>query len=306
MQIRKFLYKTVLLLLLISVCLGSFEFLLQNIPNDYSFKHDYLHQKGKNIQVLFMGNSHAYRGVKAENIDREAFNASYISQSLDIDLIILNQHLNALPSLEFVVLNISYQSLFNPLKVGKEKWRVKNYNIYYDIELSSSPKEYSEILSQSFKKNIKRIKKGYIKKENLIVSSEKGSGLIEGNQNLGITAIKAVKRHSDKRISGYHDNIKSSLSNLIKILQKRKVKVMLVTPPTSEYYNQLLDTLQTKKTEELLQKLADNNDNVFYKNFTKDKDFMAEDFYDADHLNKTGAFKYTSKLNYLINELFLQ
>tara|TARA_R100000935_G_scaffold1517_1_gene4864 strand:+ start:45640 stop:46554 length:915 start_codon:yes stop_codon:yes gene_type:complete len=302
MQIRKFIYKTGLLFLLIGFCIGLFEFSLQIIPNDYTFKHNYLHQNGKKIQVLFMGNSHVYRGVKAENIDREAFNASYISQSLDVDLIILNKHLNKLPSLELVVLNFSYQSLYNSVKVGKEYWRVKNYNLYYNLQLSSNLEDYSEILSQSFTKNLRRLKTEYLIKENLVFSSEKGSGLLEGHENLKATAKKAVKRHTDKGVPGYHETIKKELNDIIRILEERQIKVILVTPPASEYYNELLDTIQTNRSEKFLKMLAANNSNVFYYNFLKDKDFEIEDFYDADHLNEKGALKYTSKLNNILNE----
>ena len=67
----------------------SFELLLRNIPNDYSFKKNYLNTKSNSIEVLFLGSSHIYYGINPEYISRNSFNGSHISQSLNFDLEIL-------------------------------------------------------------------------------------------------------------------------------------------------------------------------------------------------------------------------
>ena len=44
------------------------------------------------------------------------------------------------------------------------------------------------------------------------------------------------------------------------------------------------------------------NDSIYY-NFLTDKSFIAEDYYDADHLNEIGAKKLTLKIDSIINEI---
>lgn len=158
------------------ITVSLFEYYLREIPNDYSYKNSYLQENAADIKVLILGNSHAYRGVIPEKLNLKAFNAAYVSQTLDLDFLVFDKFKEQLNSLEFVIINISYPSLFSSLKISKESWRLKNYNLYYNLNITSNPKNYSEILSNSFIINKKRFSRYYVNNESLILSSTLGGG----------------------------------------------------------------------------------------------------------------------------------
>ena len=68
------------------------EVLIQNIPNEYSYKKSYLDSNSNEIEVLFLGSSHVYYGVNPEYISANSFNASHIAQTLDYDYAILKKY----------------------------------------------------------------------------------------------------------------------------------------------------------------------------------------------------------------------
>ena len=52
------------------------EILLENIPNDYSFKKEYLDENSDSIEILVLGSSHSYYGINPIYFHLRAFNAS--------------------------------------------------------------------------------------------------------------------------------------------------------------------------------------------------------------------------------------
>ncbi|HRB69044.1 MAG TPA: hypothetical protein PLC92_02955, partial [Chitinophagales bacterium] len=79
----------------------SLELLLRDIPNDYSFKKNYLNTNSNNIEVLFLGSSHIYYGINPEYISQKSFNAAHISQSLNFDLAILEKYKDRWTNLKY-------------------------------------------------------------------------------------------------------------------------------------------------------------------------------------------------------------
>lgn len=91
------------------------EILLRNIPNDYAEKANYFKTHTNDIEVLILGSSHSFRGVNPKYFKNHAYNAAYVSQSLDYDKTILDQFFKDSNSLHTVILSVSYMSLFQKL-----------------------------------------------------------------------------------------------------------------------------------------------------------------------------------------------
>lgn len=134
----------------------SLEYFLQNIPNVYSYKKDYLNKYSKEIQILILGNSHTYLGIDPIYFTQNTFNAGYVNQSLYYDFEILNKHKENLDELKIIVIPISYFSLWFSLLESEEYRRVKNYVIYHGLK-ANSIKDYSELLNSNFSYNMKRL-----------------------------------------------------------------------------------------------------------------------------------------------------
>lgn len=77
--------------------------------------------------------------------------------------------------------------------------------------------------------------------------------------------------------------------------------VLFTTPARPSYYNNLYQN-QMDRTYQVIHSIMKSHKVVFYQNFLKDSHFVADDFYDQDHLSEVGA----EKLTKLLNEQFVR
>src|SRR5690606_14956820 len=80
------------------------EVFVRQIPNDYSYKRDYLDKNANLVETLFLGNSHIYFGINPEHMGPNTFNGAHISQSLDYDYKILSKYQDRWKELKFIII----------------------------------------------------------------------------------------------------------------------------------------------------------------------------------------------------------
>lgn len=301
---KKFILYILLFAIPIVVLAIIVELNLRKIPNNYSYKSNYLDKNSRNLQVLFLGSSHAFYDINPEYISSSSFNAGYTSQSLDYDFEILNKYRGQWDNLHFIVLPIDYFSLFSRLEDGIEAWRVKNYNIYYGIQKSFKIEDNAEIFSNRFNDNFTRLYK--FKRENKtdFNCSKLGFGTdYDSNniQNIVETGKAAALRHKAKDDQWFEKNV-DILNKIVAFAKERNIKIILYTSPAYKTYIENLDTLQLNRTFQEIQKIVSSNSNLKHYNFLNDKSFDATDFFDGDHLNDIGAKKMTFKMDSLIKK----
>lgn len=286
------------------------ETLLRNTPNDYLFKKNYLDENSTEIETLILGSSHSYYGLNPEYFKSNTFNASHISQSLNFDYEILNKYKHQFRNLKTIVLPISYFTLYGKLESGGESWRVKNYVLYYGLNSSTSFTDSYEILSNRLKLNIKRLVKYYLLGDSNITCNNLGWGTRYNSnyaRDLKKTGISAAKRHTREDINSikYRQIFDENILILNSILQWGKnngVKILLLTPPAYETYRKNLNAEQLNSTISTTAEICSKYENCIYENLLDDSSFVAEDFYDADHLSEVGAKKLSELINLRIIE----
>jgi hypothetical protein len=307
---KRFVIKTIYISLPILGVAILMELLLRNTPNDYLFKKQYLDKHSSEIETLILGSSHSFYGFNPEYFSSNTFNASHISQSLNYDFEILKKYQDQFKNLKTIILPISYFTLFGKLEAGSESWRVKNYIIYYDLNSSKSLIDYSEVLSNRINVNIKRIALYYVLGNSTISCTDLGWGTNHNSKNaidLAETGKTASKRHtmedinSDKYQQIFQENI-FILESIIQWSNKNNVKVLLLTPPAFETYRQNLNQEQLKITINTTSEICSRYENCIYENLLSDINFVALDFFDADHLSEIGAKKLSELINEKISE----
>ncbi len=297
-----------LLLFLIPILIGmiSFELLLRDIPNDYSFKKKYLNTNSNNIEVLFLGSSHIYFGINPEYISRKSFNGAHISQSLNFDLAILEKYKDRLKKLRYIIVPIDYFSMYSTLEGGVENWRVKNYNIYYDISKYGNYWSGFEIFNGKLPSNISRAKSYLFNGKSDITCNKFGFGTTynsKDSKDLIETGKTASKRHTkelENNQTTFSKNIKT-INSIIEFANSRNIKIIFITCPAYSSYRENLNPIQLDNSVNIIKRLSAKNTNTDYYNFLTDKTFIADDYYDADHLNEIGAKKLTLKIDSIIN-----
>jgi hypothetical protein len=281
------------------------EILLREIPNDYSYKKTFLDDNSKNLDVLFLGNSHVYFGINPYYIKANSFNSANTSQTLDLDLAILNKFKTKLNNLKIIFIPVDYFSLYSKLETSIESWRMKNYSIYFNIRGHYSIQNNSEIVGNKLKLNINRLYEFYFKSRSSIVCSNLGWGLSyssKNNQNLEVSGKIAAKRHKKNNDDLFKENV-NNLDEIISFAIKKKAKVVFITCPAYKSYVNNLESNQLDTTINRIINLSHVHKNVVYINLLNDRSFKERDFYDADHLNEIGAKKLSLKIDSLINSI---
>lgn len=293
------------MLFLMPIATTSFgiEYLLRRMPNDYKFKADIYAERAADFEILCLGNSHSYYGVNPLYFKRKAFNGSHVAQSLNIDLLIFRKYEPRMKNLKYVLIPISYISLSSKLENGAEAWRAKNYTLYYDgLYVPDKIINYSELLGSPFTSIKNRIKSYYLKQESSITSDNSGYGTnykSKVKRDLIKTGKMTAEKHTVKDFSNFPENEKS-LKEIIRLCADSGIKVILFTPPAYVSYKRYLDTVQLNRTIRIAASYEKNYKNLSYYNFLNDTTFVANDYFDADHLNEFGAEKLSKKLNQII------
>lgn len=302
---NQFIKKIILFSAPVIVFIVITELLLRNIPNDYSYKKNYLDQHSNEIETLFLGSSHAFYAVNPEFVHSNSFNASHVAQSIDYDIQILKKYVNQSDKLKFIVVPIDYFTFYNRLETGVESWRIKNYNIYYGFNRSQNLVDNSEILNGKWSENMTRILRFLRKKKSEIGCNQLGWGTSSNSKNaknIIITGKEAAKRHAKKDKSFFRENV-ALVNEIIALAKPKKTRVIFYTSPAYKTYTSLLNKEQLQKTIATTEAIASSNPNVSYYNFLNDTSFTVKDFYDADHLNEIGAEKFSKKMDSIIKIL---
>ncbi len=299
-MIKKFLSRSIKMVLPVLFLLFLLEVVLRNIPNDYSVKYEFLSENAEELKTLVLGSSHFYRGIDPSKLPAPAYNAAMFSQSLDYDYKVLKKFESEFDSLKNIIIPISYFSLFTNLESGIESWRADDYNIYYQLD------EYDnlELSRRNGFQNLMRVYSYCLKGVSYEQINELGWGKRNGNASeneLKKSGIQAAKRHTVSKFdllsqqSGY-------LRKIIKMAERNQWKVYLITPPGYRTYTSQLSNKQLNKTLEISRQLEAEFDFVFYKNFLKVDFLDSSDYYDADHLNEDGAEKFSRTVNSFLNQ----
>lgn len=281
------------------------EHFLRIIPNDYSYKSQWLDSNSSKVKIWCFGSSHVYFGINPNYFSKESFNSGHVSQGIKFDHYILKKYINETNLLETVIIPISYFSLWLNLEKWSESWRVPNYHIHYgcnDIKFALRFKIVNE------RKPFNRAVKSFLKMQNDISCSELGWGTSCSFENKSPewkeSGKTACERHTVKKLDDDIQEINEEyIMDICSICKNKNVKVILLTTPTYHTYYELLDSVQLSKTIEFCRQTENMFDNVSYINLLKDNRFTDDDFYDADHLDDLGAKKLTLILNDTIEKI---
>ena len=299
---KKFLKQTLFFLVPILVLAVVMEVSLRRIPNDYKFKASQIELEKESIKTLILGSSHSMYGFNPEYFTQEAYNLGHVSQTMDLDYLILKKYIHTLPKLETVVLRLSYTTLHEQIGQGPESWRLKDYNLYYNLDVSNNLKYNSEILSVKLKNNISIFKDYYLDNEKMLTVKNNGWASFDrdhANNVIDILGLTAAKKHTAKDDALVKENIEF-LDKIVKLAKDEGVKVILVTMPAHKSYRENLSKNQLELVISAGEKMNEKYDNCAYFNLLDDNNFTEADFYDADHLNTSGAKKISLLINSLI------
>tara|TARA_R100000935_G_scaffold11971_2_gene23713 strand:+ start:1023 stop:1985 length:963 start_codon:yes stop_codon:yes gene_type:complete len=295
---------------------------LRNKNSLYAEKLQGAIQNKEKIEIIILGNSHANYGVDPNAFDKYTHNLANVNQSIYFDKRILLSHLDEFTNLKYVLISADFHSLYFSSQGIRDVWsyydtgvRYKNKN-YLLEDISPSLFGYTpKIILSLYKRDIVN----HLIADNIVVDYpvQKGVNLndsikngfigFEGHDNLAFNESKFADRANtfNRKVANSNEKlvIEKDLNNFIEILIDKGVAPILFTTPTFVEYNKYLNPNYSNLNELDFEKISRNH-NIPYWDFMNSELFKIDDFYNGDHLNKKGAFKFGKILNDSINNLY--
>jgi hypothetical protein len=301
---KKFLINAVLFLLWVtsitSVVIIVFEKKLGGITNSYNLKRHQLESQADSIQVLVLGTSQSLHGINPAYFNLKGYNASNTAQSFYFDEQIALRYLDKMPRLKYVLISISDYTFGYEIIDGNEEWRDYFYAQCWDIKFpeikSSDLRLHSKILLYTPEISLGYALQGF--HVNLTDNyTDKGwAKMIEHTDIDDINGLKRVQSHNSVYHSNRYGSIKSMLDTLLFELKKRNITPVLFVPPVTSNYNKYADKEKLKIMYNTISELCKKYKCKYY-DYLTDSRFLVSDFGDCDHLNSTGAEKFSKILN---------
>lgn len=313
---KKFIIKLIRFSAIPVVFILVFDLYLRNIDSLYTAKYDGLMMKKKDIEVIFLGNSHANYAINPLYIKNfDAFNLANVNQLIYFDKRLTIKAINdGVSNLKYVFISTDYHSLFNSNQGIRNIWsfyangikyKEQNYTkaIISPFIWGYTPKVSISLIKKDIKSRIQLDKSViHFDVENGVnIKDHLYNGFIgfEGSDSLSFNDLRYKKRANSFK----EDTIKSErldviedLNSFIEFLKDKNIEPILFSSPTYWEYNEYLDKKQINRNLEDIHKICKKY-KIQYWRYNEDIRFSKEDFYNQDHLNKNGAAKFSAILN---------
>jgi len=299
----------------ISIFIGAFfaycEYRLYNTTFRLDHKKNNFENKIDSIQVLVLGSSHSLYGINPDFFPIKGYNLAMVSQSLYYDKEIVVKYIEKMPSLQYVLIEISYFSLWYEVYRSEENWRDKYYFKYWEINPNNSEfdnlknKSGIEMFGINFTQNAirknfkiyfsdnKPTENGWFNPAGLPWNPDNTFFKDSMNEEAGKLAIE---KHNKVMHDELFDANKSYLDEILFSIKKKQLIPVIVTLPVYKSYSNNADIEKIKLINKTVFDLCAKYDCKYY-NFFYDNNFNSDDFIDNDHLSPSGAEKFSKQIS---------
>ena len=291
---RRFIKFSLIFIIPLAVFFVTLEAMVLRIPNDYSYKYDYVKEHGSSIKVIAIGHSQLLNGFIPEVYGDSTFNLSNAGQRYIDDYYILHELIDSLHNLRQVIIPIGYLDVVDALSDTTLQELSVYYHEYMHLDYDGKLPLGHYFECFNIRQTCGKLIKHYILGEAVLSCEKHGERYKPKNKNIYSTTnvlyTYTVKKDVDMKIQdGYY------LERLLELLIGKKIKVLLVSPP-------YLWSLFRDKNEDQI-----SFHNSYVNNLLKRYDvtyidlqdsdyFSKEDYADVAHLSFKGAHKFTSLL----------
>ncbi len=287
------------------------EILASNLPINYKIAGEYLNKNSNKIELLALGSSQVKCGFNPEFSHKPAINLASTSQHHKEDFLILQGTIDRLPSLKYVLLEVSYLHLelpYHPNDYWKNNIYLKYYNVnaferrtYFKDKFVylSNPRFYSA-----------KLKDYYLFKNDKEQLNEFGfdTNRFYGSFNkLDYDTLKIrnkyFKIHTKENIEVFKTNT-TYLFKMLDYMQSKNLNVIICTVPLYKTYLKKRNPNVVRRRDSVLSVIKKKYSNVVLLNEETDTiQFTVKDFLNQNHLNPDGAKKFTTLVNQKLDSL---
>lgn len=270
------------------------EIVAESIPNSYTYKRDYMEQKGAQIQTLILGSSNAYDGLNPTVLPH-AFNLANSSQTFEDDYRLLAKYIDSMDSLQTVIVGLGYHSLGATTEDNRRTY----YTIYMDLYPRWPLSKYSfEICNPEML--VKKIIKYAVSRDVTRCDSlgqrvgHTKEAAVSGAEwwNKDVSSLVENDRMVIGKCSMVIEENKRYLKAIVDLCNAHGVKPVIVLMPVMEEYKRLLPKEQVALYVEVLQSL----DSCAICIDASEWEIPDEGWYNATHLTKEESVEFTKQI----------
>jgi len=297
---KKFIHNITIIGIILLLINIAIEFLLFLRPNQYSYKRMYVEEHINDIRCLLLGNSHIANALKPNILGNGVFNMAIAGRNIVYDIELAKIYVPQMKRLGFLIIPLDYDKFYfgreknNPNEMKKPLGRQGTYkcmyykymgirvdHFWYWSELLNSKLDY---MSRFLKNDVDARgcdSLGYVKQS---LSKRNDNWKNRSLPKIIDTTIDA-NREKQKLFSRY--------CTLAELANGQGAKLVLLVTPMYKTYNNSTNPVVNKEMESFVTSLKQKYPNVEFYDYSTDKRFVDEDFYDSSHLTDIGANKFS-------------
>ena len=291
---KKFLRNIALYALPVLIVAGVMEFVVESIPNSYTYKCDYMERQGAQIQTLILGSSNAYDGLNP-SVMPQAFNLANSSQTLEDDYRLLAKYIDSMDSLQSVIVGLGYHSLGATTENNRRTYYTIYMDLYprwplskYSFEVCNPEMLIKIIIKYAVSRDVTRCdslgqRVGHTKQA-------AQSGAEWWNKDMLSLVENDKLQIADCRLE-IEENTRY-LKAIVDLCNTHNVQPVIVLMPAMEEYKRLLPVEQVDLYNEVLHELDSEAVCIDASEWT----IPANGWYNATHLTKEASEEFTRKL----------
>lgn len=298
---KKFIHNITIISIILLLINVAIEFLLFLRPNIYSYKRTYVEEHINDISCLLLGNSHIVNSLKPNILGNGVFNMAIPGRDLFYDVELAKKFVPKMSQLELLIMPLDYEKFYfdrakdnpyettKPSEFGKTRMcmyykymgiRVKRF--WYWSELLTSKLDYMSRFLKSDADARECDSLGYLKND---LSNRRDNWK---NRFLPKIVDTTIDANQEKQAILY-----TRYCTLAELAKNQGAKLILLSTPMYKTYNSFRNPVVIKEMGAFVAELKRKYPNIEYYDYSTDKRFVDEDFYDATHLNDIGADKFS-------------
>ena len=306
---RKFVKNVLAFGTLVGFVLILLEVILWVLPNEYTYKRNYLTRNCSEIKTLVLGNSHLANGIDPFVLGDSVFNAAISGRIPYYDAVVAEQNIPRLKKLENVIWTIGYNFhyldyQFNVLKSINDKEKHKYYMHMYEKYM---------LIPNGF--TVPYLYWSSLLYEGNIITSIKESMSTKYIENKGLTKLDIEMRSIDWKqqqlppVVDYENNyttkvLKKNLNiykRIAKVCKDNHIRLIVLTTPCYKTYLEETTERGVSELYNCIDTMRTVYPSVEYYNFIKDLRFNENDFINSSHLNSDGVEKFSKIVKDTLN-----
>lgn len=303
-MMKKFLTQVALFTVGILCLLALAEYVARQCPNAYRIKQTWVEAHAPEVEVLVLGSSHAFAGIHAEQLGRPAYNLANSNQTVHYDWLLLSRDSARYQSLQTILYPTSSLLMDYPLEKTSEWYRCIYYQLYNHLGDYSLTSRYAWEVA-SIQTCCWKVQGYFYSGTADRMCDDYGWCTYYRNDEENRLTPELLAQRLDK----YEDRSslpadpEDYLDQIARLCERRGWRLLLIGFPVSELFaSDVRGQQHLRQQDQLAREFAERHPAVSYYDFSADRDFTPQLFFDVDHLNDQGAALMSAKLKALLND----